>query len=429
MAMDETAEGEAPTPPVIEAPTKPAADPDTPPDGGLQAWLHVLGSFMLVFNTWGILNAFGVYQTYYESGALFHKSSSDISWVGSLEAFMLLVTGFLAGPIFDRGYLRLLLLVGGFMVVFGHMMLSLCNTYWQVLLAQGLVIGIGTGCLFVPCVAILPQYFTSKLGLTTGLAIGGSSLGGILYPIVLLRLIHQIDFGWAVRVIGFIAFSTLLVPITILRQRVMPPKARDFIDLSSLTDASYVFLVITSFVAYMGLFVILFYLSYYAADQHITGTTLAFYLVPIFNAGSCFGRTIPNALSDKTGPFNLIAPGSFIVGVLMLCMRAVTTKEAIIIVVLLSGFVSGVLIGILPLCFVALTKDKSKLGTRMGMGFAFIGLGVLAGGPGSGSILGEVDPLNWHGVWIFGGVSAFVAGCGYTAIRVAKYGFKLNVKA
>src|SRR6201995_4979937 len=63
------------------------------PNGGLRAWLHVLGCFILFFNTWGILNAFGVFQTYYESGELFNKSSSDISWIGSIQAYMVLTLG------------------------------------------------------------------------------------------------------------------------------------------------------------------------------------------------------------------------------------------------------------------------------------------------------------------------------------------------
>jgi hypothetical protein len=42
----------------------------------------------------------------------------------------------LAGPVYDRGHLHLLLLVGSFMIALGHMMLSLCNTFWQVVLAQ-----------------------------------------------------------------------------------------------------------------------------------------------------------------------------------------------------------------------------------------------------------------------------------------------------
>jgi hypothetical protein len=49
------------------------------PNGGLQAWLQVVAGFALFFNTFGILNTFGVFQTYYESGVLIHASSSNIS--------------------------------------------------------------------------------------------------------------------------------------------------------------------------------------------------------------------------------------------------------------------------------------------------------------------------------------------------------------
>lgn len=412
-----------------EETSKPISAPPSPPDGGLQAWLHVAGSFMLYFNTWGILNAFGVYQTYYASGALFDTSSSDISWIGSLAAFMLLITGCVAGPIYDRGYLRALLIVGSFLVVFGNMMLSLCKSYWQVVLAQGITIGLGTGILFIPCVAVLPQYFKKKLGLAVGIAAVGSSLGGIIYPIVLYRLINTIGFSWATRVIGFIAMGTLLIPISLLRLRAQPPKIRSIIDWSAFKDIPFMVFCLTSLVVFQGLFCILFYLSYYADEQHLTSTELAFYLVPIFNAGSCFGRSIPNALSDKTGPFNLIAPGAFISGILMLCMMAVTNAAGIIVIAVLAGFMSGVLIALPPVCLVALTKDMSKIGTRIGMGMAILGLGTLSGGPGSGSILGSSEPLNWTGVWVYGGVSCCVAGLGYAALRIAKFGWRLNVKA
>lgn len=402
---------------------------DEVPDGGKFAWLQVFASFFLVFNTWGILNAFGVYQTYYSSGAIFEQTSSAIAWIGSLEAFMLLLTGCIAGPIYDKGHLRFLLLIGAFLIVFGHMMLSLCHAYWEVLLAQGLVIGMGTGCLFVPCVALLPQYFSSKLGLAMGLAIGGSSIGGIIYPIILYRLIGEIGFPWAVRIVGFVALGTLLIPILVLRLRVRPAKARSFIDWTAFTDIQYLGLLVSGFLSYMGLFVLLFYLSYYAADKHITDTSLAFYLVPIFNAGSCLGRTLPNALSDRTGPFNIIIPGTILVGVLELCLIPITSRKSIVALAVLSGVVSGVLIGILPLCFVALTKDKSKLGTRIGMGFAFLGFGVLSGGPGGGSILGDDHPLDWQSLWIFAAVGCFAATIGFIALRWSLVGVRLKVKA
>lgn len=401
--------------------------PGPPPNGGLQAWLHVLGGFFLFFNTWGILNAFGVFQTYYESGALFTETSSNISWIGSIQSFMVLVVGFFSGPIFDRGYLRALLVTGSFLIVFGHMMLSICHTFWQALLAQGFCIGIGAGCLYIPCVAILPTYFSSKVGLAIGLAAAGSSFGGIIYPIVLFKLIDKIGFGWSVRVMGFIALATLLIPVTVMKMRFKPTKPRSLIDWSAFTDIPYITFVIGSLIGFMGLYVVLFYLSYYAEAQHIADTRMAFYLVPIFNAASCFGRVLPNAISDKTGPINLIAPGAVIVGILVFCMMAVHSEAAIIIEAVLTGFFSGIFIALPPVCFVVLTKDKSKIGTRMGMGFGLLAFGALAGGPGGGAILGQ-HPLNWHGVWIFGGVCACVAGLIYGALRVSKVGFKLNVK-
>ncbi|KAI8665516.1 MFS domain-containing protein [Fusarium sp. Ph1] len=409
---------------------KPVGAPIPPPNGGPQAWLNVLGSFMLYFNTWGILNTFGAYQTYYESGELFDASSSDISWVGSIAAFLLLFVGIFVGPVFDRGYLRTLLLVGSFMVVFGHMMLSLCDTLWQVLLAQGFVIGIGAGCLFVPCVAIIPQYFSTRMGTALGIAASGSALGGVIYPIVLYRLIGEIGFPWATRVIGFIVLGTLLIPIVTMRLRVQPPKIRAMVDMTAFSDVSYIAFVLNSLLAYMGLFVIFFYLSYYAAAEHITDDSLAFYLVPIFNAASVFGRTIPNKLADKTGPFNLLAPFSSVSGALMLCMMAVYSKGAIIVVAILSGFMSGALIGLPPICLAVLTKDKSRLGTRIGMGYAIIALGVLISGPSGGAILsGNGNTLHWHNLWTFGGVPTCLSGLGYAAIRVSIYGAKLRVKA
>jgi hypothetical protein len=66
---------------------------------------------------------------------------------------MVQLFGLLSGPLYDMGYVRTLLAGGSFLIVLGQMMLSLCTTFWQALLAQGLCIGIGAGALFVPAVA------------------------------------------------------------------------------------------------------------------------------------------------------------------------------------------------------------------------------------------------------------------------------------
>lgn len=99
----------------------------TCPDGGLVAWLQVLGAWVLFFNTWGSMNTFGVFQTYYESDELFTQSSSNIAWIGSIQSFCLQASGIFAGPIYDRGHFKALILVGSGGLVSGYMMLSLVS--------------------------------------------------------------------------------------------------------------------------------------------------------------------------------------------------------------------------------------------------------------------------------------------------------------
>lgn len=79
-------------------------------------------------------------------------------------------------------------------------MLSLCHEFWQCLLAQGFVIGIGGGCLFVPSVAIMPSYFSTKIGLVIGIAASGSSMGGIIYPIMFYKLVDQVRTAFSSRI-------------------------------------------------------------------------------------------------------------------------------------------------------------------------------------------------------------------------------------
>lgn len=357
----------------------------------------------------------------------------------------MLIIGCVTGPVYDRGYFRVLLLIGTFGIVFGHMMLSLCHTFWQALLAQGFCIGLGGGALFVPAVAIMPTYFNTKLGLAIGLAAAGSSTGGIIYPIVFYRLIDQIGFGWSVRVLGFMTLATLIIPLVVMQQRVKPQKARALFDATVFTDVPFITFVVGALIGFIGLYVAFFYISFFGQQTGIASDKMAFYLVPILNAGSVFGRTLPNILSDKIGPLNVIVPGkflhsrydqllsltsrpkgAFVCGILLLCNIAVHNLGGIVVEALLFGFFSGIFIALPPVLFVALTADKSKLGTRIGMGFALLGLGVLAGGPGGGGILG--DNNDWTGTWVYGGVTLLASGSIFLIVRFMKVGMQFKVK-
>lgn len=91
------------------------------PEGGTRAWMVVLGAFCVSFSTFGYMNAFGyavnsscrekrdltdgwhrVYQEYYTEHFLAHESSSNISWIGSVQACFLFSGSLIGGPLFDR---------------------------------------------------------------------------------------------------------------------------------------------------------------------------------------------------------------------------------------------------------------------------------------------------------------------------------------
>ncbi|RAO67424.1 uncharacterized protein BHQ10_003436 [Talaromyces amestolkiae] len=385
----------------ISAPTN--GPPSPPPNGGTLAWLQVAAGFVLFFNTWGMINTFAVFQTYYESGELFQASSSNISWIGSVQCFLLQLTGLVAGPIYDRGYLRLLLVT------------AFC-------------VGIGAGLLFTPTVSLIPTWFSTRIGLAVGIASSGSSLGGNIYPIVLYRLIGQVGFPWAVRSIGFIALATFIIPLAVMRMRVRMPKPRAIVDWSAFTDAPFIVFTLSVLILFIGNAVLIFYVSYYPQNRGYTDTSLAFYMVAIFNAGSVLGRIAPNALSDRIGAFNTMAPITIMLGVTVLCMLGVHNEAGMIVEAIVTGFFSGVVVALPPVCFRILTENKSMIGTRIGQGFAIGGFGLLLGGPSAGAILGTDDPLNWTGLWVYGGVVGCVAGLIMLCVRIMKAAFVLRVR-
>ena len=80
--------------------------PGPPPDGGLEAWMSVLGAFCGLFVSFGWINCMynqyhfqfdallttsgiGVFQTYYESHQLRDMSTSTVTWITSLETFVM----------------------------------------------------------------------------------------------------------------------------------------------------------------------------------------------------------------------------------------------------------------------------------------------------------------------------------------------------
>lgn len=399
----------------------------TIPNGGFTAWLQVLSGFMCFMSCWGLINGFGVFQDFYSSTLILSVSDSDISWIGSIQAFLLCSATVFAGPIYDRGHPRLLIVFGSVLVVFGMMMTSLCSKYWQLLLAQGICVGFGAGCLFLPSIAIIPSYFTTKKSFAMGIAASGSSFGGVIFPIIFRRIEPQIGFGWATRIIGFISLATLLIPCVCIKARAFPKTRRRLLDFAAFKEPAYALFSLASFVGFVGLYVPFFYISTYARDVSGLQETLSFYMLPIMSAGSIAGRIIPGLIADRVGALNVLSCYTLCASILGFCWIAIEhTAGGLIVWALLYGAFSGAFVSLQPTTVASITKDLSTVGGRMGMNTFCASFGILIGTPIAGLLVGSG---SWVGMQVFSGATLLGAAVLVMATRVSVTGLRVSVKA
>ena len=140
--------------------------------------------------------------------------------------------GPIIGAIYDHLGPRWLLIIGSLLHVFGIMMASLSTEYYQIILAQGLCSAIGVSAIFQPgtyahaipylqygffnlltisAVTCVIGWFDQRRGAAFGILFTGSSLRGVVFPIMLSHPIREIGFGWAMRIAAFIMLFLLVI--------------------------------------------------------------------------------------------------------------------------------------------------------------------------------------------------------------------------
>ncbi|KAK9428110.1 MFS general substrate transporter [Lipomyces doorenjongii] len=384
------------------------------PDGGLRAWLVVLGAMIVLGCSFGYLSAFGadagtVYETHYQQNQLRDKFPSAIAWIGSFQVFCQFASGLLSGSLFDKYGARAVMIPAPITYVFAMMMTSLCKEYYQFILAQGVLGGIDVGFLFTPAVSAINHYFTRKRGMALGISTGGSSIGGVLFPVALKSTLYsKLGFGWGVRVIAFVE------RLPHRRGTLFLPKA--FLQLSYTVFTAGIFLTV------WGMFVPFFYLSSYAIEQTHFGYTLAFYLLAIMNDASLFGRIIPGFVADRIGRMNIFVFVAVATGIIVLCWPKTSSHPGLVVWAILFGFFSGAVISLFPAGFAQITPNPQMIGTYMGQALAIISIAGLTGTPIAGAI---PDRYGWEATSIFGGTS-LLAGAGLAAMGRFLYNPKLR---
>ncbi|KAI1822464.1 putative MFS monocarboxylate transporter [Xylaria intraflava] len=395
-----------------------------------RSWLAIAGASFSLFCTVGYLNTFGVYQEYYASGLLRAYSSSDISWIGSVAIFLLYVGSPIAGILVDKLGPTILLVVGSILQLIAVFLSSLCSQYYQLFLAQAVLLGLSNSLTFIPSVAVVSRRVPHRRGLALGIVVGGSSIGGVVWPIVLEQLLSNdgVSFGWTQRAVGFIMLPLLAVAcLTVVDAEKKPngavplehekvlnggstggkdsnlpleerPRTKHSIKVI-FKDLAFAQLCLGLAFVYLGLFTPFFYISSYAVSKGISSSA-AFYLISSTNASSFFGRVIPGHLADRYGHFNICTLAVLISGIIGFTWTAAYSLPGMIIWSIAYGFTSGAVISLQGACAGKIVKPEQQ-GMAQGLVVGSVSVTALVGTPISGQILSRGGYLGL-GIWTGG---------------------------
>lgn len=117
-----------------------------------------------------------------------------------------------------------------------------------------------------------------------GIVAAGSSLGGVVLPILVNRSIGNVGFGWAMRICAFVMLGMLLVVNLTVRSR-LPPRPTSvgwMAFVRPFGDPAFLLTALAGFFYSMGMFIPITFMVTYGTHVGMS-PGMALYLVPIFN--------------------------------------------------------------------------------------------------------------------------------------------------
>ncbi|KAI0759366.1 MFS general substrate transporter [Trametes elegans] len=198
-----------------------------PIDGGIRAWTFCFCGFFLEMMVWGFGFSYGIFQDYYTSHPPFQNSSSvAISAVGTVNLAITYGEALLLSFVYGRypDFLRVGMWSGLVLYFTSLFFSSFATEIWQLILLQGVGVGIGNGLLYMPVIRLLPEWFSERRGFAGGIIFAGTFVGGFVLPFALNALLDNLGLRWTLRVWAIV--SSALAGLTLLgmRSRVPVPK-------------------------------------------------------------------------------------------------------------------------------------------------------------------------------------------------------------
>lgn len=214
---------------------------------------------LVVFNSWGYVSSFGIFQSHYTT--TLNVNPSAISWIGSVQLFLVYFIGTFSGRALDAGYYRTVLICGSFLQVLAVLLTSISSRYWQLFIAQGICKGLGDGMIFCPTVSLVATYFSKRRAFAMACAASGGATGGMIFPLIAQQLLPRLGFAWTVRVMAFVILFNSTVAVCLARVRLPARQIGPLVEWAAFKERRYALFCIAMFFNVWALFFAYFYVS------------------------------------------------------------------------------------------------------------------------------------------------------------------------
>jgi MFS family permease len=370
---------------------------DSFPEGGLRAWLVVASAWLLLLPCLGFMVSIGTLQDYWLAHQLSSFSARDVGWIPSIFVYLSLGLGIWVGPLFDRYGPRWITLIGSIGYTINVFLLAECKTFWQMMLCCGVLGGVSGAMLMTTSLAVVAHWFKVRRGLTQGIAMTGSSCGGLLIPMILRTTLPKYGYAWSMRILGIISVVCFVAGNILIKARIPPTaaaKRKAIISLSIFGDLRFSLFTISVFGFEVVLFGALGILPTYASLSTDFGPDTGFYLIAILNGVSCFGRILPGYVADKIGRFNTLLVMILFTWFFMLILWLPLGNKslpALYCFAAVFGFGTGSWMALVPACIGQLCQTE-EFGRYYGSMYFIASLATLVCVPISGELVQTVGP-------------------------------------
>ena len=341
------------------------AEPPPPPDGGY-GWVCTAAAATINMHSWGYSSAYSVFLAHYLEDETFEGGTPlRYAFIGGLSLTCLFLISPVATVCVGKFGIRPTMFVGMIVETTGMICASFASELWHLFLTQGMLFGFGLGLLFIPTAAVIPQWFSKKRSLASGVSLAGAAFGGTVYSLAAGAMIRNISLHWALRILGILAFAVNTTCILVIRDRGPALRSKHVaFNPEHFKMLGYWLLVGFSAFTMLGYFILIFTLANFANELGLDSSQASI-TAAMFNLGQTIGRPAVGYLSDRAGRINMAAFMTLIAGILPLAMWVNTHAFGVLVAfAVLEGLVAGTFwatIGPLMIEVVGITEVASGL--------------------------------------------------------------------